>query len=337
MTSSAPNRACSATSQPPAAIGHAERRTRWVVGLTAVMMVAELVVGTITKSLSLVADGWHMATHAGALGLAALAYWYARTRASEASFTFGTGKVFALTGFTNAIVLILVALAMLTEGVRRLVAPEQVRFDEALPVAVIGFVVNIVSFFLLHPGGQHGHDHHGHHDHAHHDHAHHDHHAHHAHHDHAHASHEHDVNLRAAYLHVAADALTSLTAIAALLGGRYFGWVFLDPLMAILGSAVILKWGVGLVRQSGRQLLDVVSSPELEAAIRRNLEALGEVEIRDLHVWEIGPGKRGCIVALTTTEARPLEVYRGAVLEAAAIEHLTVEIDHVPAESRAAF
>ncbi len=296
----------------------AERRTRWVVGLTATMMIAELIVGTLTKSLALVADGWHMATHAGALGLAALAYWYARTRAREATFTFGTGKVFALTGFTNAVVLLLVALAMATEGAIRLFRPEHVRFDEALPVAVIGLVVNVASFFMLHPGGSHDHDHaHGH--------------------AHGHGGHEHDVNLRAAYLHVAADALTSLTAIAALLGGRLLGWVWLDPATAILGSIVILHWGFGLVRQSGRQLLDVAPSPELEKTIRKKLEELGEAEIRDLHVWEMGPGRRGCIVSILTSDPRPLDAYRTAVLTAAPIDHLTVEIDHVAHESLASF
>jgi cation diffusion facilitator family transporter len=296
----------------------AERRTRWVVGLTATMMIAELIVGTMTKSLSLVADGWHMATHAGALGLAAIAYWYARTRANTGTFSFGTGKVYALTGFTNAVVLLLVALAMMTEGVSRLFHPELVRFAEALPVAVIGFLVNILSFVLLHPGGEHSHDH----DHAH---------------PHDHGGHDHDVNLKAAYLHVAADALTSLTAIGALLGGRYFGWVWLDPAMAILGSVVILKWGVGLIRQSTRQLLDVTPNPEVEKTIREKLDALGDAEIRDLHVWEMEPGRRGCIVSILTSNPRPLEDYRTAILQAGPIEHLTVEIDHVAGESRAAF
>ena len=299
--------------EPPPVESRAERRTRWVVALTAAMMLAELVVGTLTHSLALVADGWHMATHAGALGLAALAYWYARTRARAATFAFGTGKVYALTGFTNAVVLLLVALAMLTEGVARLVRPEPVRFAEALPVAVIGLAVNLASFFLLHPG-----------DHAH---------------AHAHAhehDHAHDVNLKAAYLHVLADALTSVTAIAALVGGRVLGWVFLDPAMAILGSLVILRWGVGLVRQSSKQLLDVAPSPEVEAHIRAGLGALG-ADVRDLHVWDLGPGRRGCVVAIQTTTALPLEDVRRAVLEAAPIDHLTVEIDHLPADSVASF
>ncbi len=319
-TSELPPRSCHTADCAPVTTEatRVERRTRWVVGLTASMMIAELIVGTLTKSLALVADGWHMATHAGALGLAAVAYWYARTRAREASFTFGTGKVHALTGFTNAVVLLLVAVAMLTEGVTRLFKPEQVRFDEALPVAVLGFGVNIVSFFLLHPGGAHDHDHGpGGHAHAH--------------------GHEHDVNLRAAYMHVAADALTSLTAIGALLGGRYFGWVWLDPAMAILGSVIILKWGVGLVRQSTRQLLDVVPSPEVERSIREKLNALGDAEVRDLHVWELEPGRRGCIVSILTSDPRPLDDYRAAILTAAPIEHLTVEIDHVIPASRASF
>lgn len=319
MNESAP-RSCHNAELPPPSTTKAEQRTRWVVGLTASMMIAELIVGTLTKSLALVADGWHMATHAGALGLAAIAYWYARTRASEASFTFGTGKVYALTGFTNAIVLILVALAMLTEGVIRLFKPEVVRFDEALPVAVIGFVVNLLSFFLLHPGDAAAHAHE--HGHAH---------------PHGAHGHEHDVNLRAAYMHVAADAVTSLTAIAALLGGRYFGWVWLDPAMAILGSLIILKWGVGLVRQSTRQLLDVVPSPEVEKTIREKLSALGDAEIRDLHVWELEPGRRGCIVSILTSDPRPLDEYRTAILTAAPIEHLTVEIDHLAPTSRASF
>lgn len=307
----------------PVATSRAERRTRWVVAITAGMMIAELVVGTLTKSLALVADGWHMATHAGALGLAALAYWYARTRAHEASFAFGTGKVYALTGFTNAVVLLLVAVAMMTEGVARLLSPEKVNFAEAIPVAVLGLLVNLGSYFILHPG-EHDHDHGHAHGHAHG-------------HGHAHAPGEHhDVNLKAAYMHVLADALTSITAIAALLGGKIFGWVWLDPAMAILGSAVILKWGVGLVRQSSRQLLDIAPSPELEKTIRKRLEQLGS-DVRDLHVWELGPNRRGCIVSICTTGTLALDEVRTAILEAAPIDHLTVEIEHIVPESQAAF
>jgi len=295
-------RRCHVTRPAVLAVSRAERRTRVVVALTTVMMVAELLVGTWTRSLSLVADGWHMATHAGALSLAALAYWFARTRTGEASFAFGTGKVHALSGFTNAIVLLLVAVAMLTEGIARLVHPEQVKFFEALPVAALGFVVNLASYFLLHPG-EHAHDP--------------------------------DVNLRAAHLHVAADMLTSLTAIAALLGGRLFGWVFLDPVMAIVGSLLIVQWGIGLVRQSARQLLDVVPSPEIEHRIRVRLEAFGAVS--DLHVWEIEPGRRGCVVSVVTDATPRVAEVRSAIAEVATIEHLTIELDHHPAESLASF
>jgi len=316
---SALRRSCQSVQPPEGSTSRAERRTRWVVVITAGMMIAELVVGTVTKSLALVADGWHMATHAGALGLAALAYWYARTRAREAMFSFGTGKVYALTGFTNAVVLLLVALAMMAEGVTRLISPEKVNFAEAIPIAVLGLVVNLGSFFLLHPG-EHAHDH--------------AHHAHHAH-DHAHGDH-HDVNLKAAYMHVLADAFTSVTAIVALMGGRYFGWVFLDPAMAIVGSVVILKWGVGLVRQSSRQLLDIAPSLELERTIRAQLESLG-TDVRDLHVWELGPGRRGCIVSICTTNSVRLDEVRNAILAAAPIDHLTVEIEHLVPESLASF
>lgn len=295
-------RPCVVSRPPKVTLSRAERRTRLVVGLTVVMMVAELVVGTFTRSLSLVADGWHMATHAGALGLSAIAYWYARTRAGEATFAFGTGKVHALSAFTNALLLLLVALAMAGEGVARLLHPEPIRFAEALPVAVLGLGLNLVSFFALHPGD---------HDHAHHDH-----------------------NLRAAWMHVAADALTSVTAILALLGGRVFGWTFLDPLMALLGSAVILHWGFGLIRTSARQLLDVAPAPELELTLRERLESFGAV--RDLHVWEIEPGRRSLVVSLVTTEVHPLDRIRDAILEVAPMHHLTIELEHAP-ESIAAF
>ena len=303
-------------SAPP--LDRNERRTWTVAAITAGMMVLEIVAGTFTHSLALTADGWHMATHAGALGLSALAYWYARTRARAESFTFGTGKVYALAGFSNAVILILVAALMIVEGVRRLITPEAVQFAEALFVAVIGLVVNVVSAVLLDPHHDHGspakkadHDHH---DHGHHDHAHHDH------------------NLRAAYLHVAADAVTSLLAIGALLGGRYFGLRFLDPLTAILGALVILHWGFGLCRTSGLQLLDAVPAPGVAASIRSKVESIDDSRVLDLRLWELGPGRRGCIVSLITSTPRPLEEYRAAIRAAARVDHLTVEIDCCPHE-----
>ncbi len=303
---------------PPQFEGH-ERRAWAVTAITATMMVVEIVAGTLTHSLALTADGWHMATHAGALGLSAFAYWYARTRSQEASFTFGTGKVYALAGYSNAVILILVAGLMIAEAVRRLITPEAVQFAEALPIAVGGLVVNLVSVLLLDPHHEHpapakkgDHDRH---DHGHHDHGHHDH------------------NLRAAYLHVAADAVTSLLAIAALLGGRYFGLRFLDPLTAILGAAVILKWGFGLCRTAGLQLLDAVPAPGVAASIRSRIESIDDARVVDLRLWELGPGQRGCIVSLITSTPRPLEEYRAAIFAAARVDHLTVEVDRCPHEA----
>lgn len=312
---------------PPTTNLKAERRTRWVVVLTFVTMVGELVVGTLAKSLALVADGWHMATHAGALGLAAAAYWYARRHERTNTFAFGTGKILSLTAFANAIVLVMVALAMAAEAIARLVHPEKVNFGEALPVAVLGLLVNLGSFFLLHPGedGGHGHGHaHGHgHGHGHHD------------HDHAPGA-GHDPNLRAAYLHVAADALTSLTAIFALVGGRAFGWVFLDPLMALVGSVVILRWGYGLIRQSAGQLLDLTPRTDDSQSIRAAIEGAGGV-VCDLHLWDNGPLHRVCVVSIASPDDRPVGDWRTVVLRAARVDHLTVEVELLPERSRAAF
>lgn len=313
---------------PPRFEGH-ERRAWAVTTITATMMVVEIIAGTLTHSLALTADGWHMATHAGALGLSALAYWYARTRSREASFTFGTGKVYALAGYSNAVILILVAGMMIAEAVRRLITPEAVQFAEALPIAVVGLVVNLVSALLLDPHhdppapakkGDHDRHDHGPHDHDHHDHGHHN-----------HAPHDH--NLRAAYLHVAADAVTSLLAIAALLGGRYFGLRFLDPLTAILGAVVIMKWGFGLGRTAGLQLLDAVPAPDVAASIRSRVESIDDARVLDLRLWELGPGQRGCIVSLITSTPRPLEEYRAAIFAAARVDHLTVEVDRCPHEA----
>jgi cation diffusion facilitator family transporter len=290
------------------AAGRAERRTRVVVVLTILMMIAELVVGWITGSLALTADGWHMGTHAGALGLAVLAYWYARTRAANDAFTFGTGKVYALAGYTSGIALAAVAIWMGIEGVIRLTERPVIDFADALPVAVIGLVVNLACALLLgggsKPEAEHGHDHghaHGH-------------------------AHGHDHNLKAAYVHVLADALTSVLAIAALILGQTMGWWFLDPAMGLVGGAVILVWAVGLCRASSRQLLDVVPDVEHERAVRSRLEQIDDVRVADLHVWELGPGQRSCIVSLVTSTPRDVDYYKQAILAAVPVAHLTIEI-----------
>src|SRR5215510_12702735 len=281
-----------------------ERRTRWVVGISATMMVAELVVGTLTRSLALTADGWHMATHAGALGVSALAYWFARTRAQAKHFTFGTGKVNALAGYSNAIVLALVALLMMIEAGKRLMDPVPVNFAEALPVAVLGLLVNLASVKILdldEPEIERGQ-----------------------------AGGTRDHNLHSAYLHVLADTLTSVLAIAALLGGRYAGLIFLDPLTAIVGSLVILRWSVGLCRGSAQQLLDVVSSDETAQTVRAQVESLDDARVVDLHLWELAPGRLGCIMSVLASEPRPAAEYREAILAAARVEHLTVEVGRCP-------
>jgi cation diffusion facilitator family transporter len=290
-----------------------ERRTRWVVLLTFGMMVSELIIGSITSSIALKADGWHMGTHVGALGLTLVAYWYARTRANHDTFSFGTGKVYALAGYTSGILLALVALFMAYEGAEQLINHHPVDYGDALPVAIVGFVVNIISVMLL------GHKHHYGHDH-----------------DHGHGhDHDHeakpvagtlDFNLRAAYIHILADAMTSILAIGALAAGRYAGLWYFDPLMGFIGGGVIVWWAVSLCRQAGRQLLDVVSSPTCEGVVRKQLEAIDDVRVADLHVWDLGPGRRSCIVSLVTSTPRDTEFYRSAVLRALDVAHLTIEI-----------
>jgi cation diffusion facilitator family transporter len=309
-----------------------ESRTRWVVLLTAAMMIGELIMGYWTNSLALTADGWHMATHAGALGMATFAYWFARTRSGDAVFSFGTGKIHALVGYTNAIVLAVVALWMMYEAASRLLRPVPIAFAEALPIAIVGLLVNLASMKLLHVEHDHDHEHDGDHDHDDEEHEH----GHHHDHDHGHGSddeHEHshgDHNLRAAYIHVLADAFTSVLAILALVGGRYFGWQFLDPLMGIVGGIVISRWSYGLCRGAARQLLDVVPSPKLAQRIRAHLEEVPGTEIVDLHVWEIGPRARACLATVIASGARsPLE-YSERLRHAEGLAHVTVEVHQAP-------
>ncbi len=307
-----------------------EARPRLVVAITASMMVVEVGAGWFTGSMALLADGWHMATHAGALGLTIGGYWFARRFAQTPTLTFGPGKVFALAGFTSAITLALVAVLMIAESSWRLLDPGEIRFEEALVVAVIGLLVNIGSALLL----GHGHDHaepnrpdldgdgtHAHEDHRH---EHHDHDHGHRGHDHGHQGH--DLNLRAAYLHVLADALTSLLAIGALLGGRAFGWSFLDPLMGIVGGLVILKWSASLLSSAGRVLLDFAPSERCLTAARDALESIDDVRVVDLHVWTLAPDRLACIASIVTHVARPAEEYQLALRRATGASHVTVEV-----------
>ncbi len=298
-----------------------ERRTQLVVAITLIMMIGELIVGWWTDSVALQADGWHMGTHVGALGLTLAAYWYARRHAGNDTFSFGTGKVYALAGYTSGVVLAIVALLLAIEGVEHLTHPEPVNYDESLPVAVLGLFVNLSCAALLGRGHHYGHGHgHGH-GHDAHDHA------------HAHAQNQAspqagtlDFNMRAAYIHIMADAFTSLLAIIALGLGKWGGLWYLDPAMGLVGGFVITLWSISLCRQASGQLLDVVSSTKHEDVVRRQLEAIDDVRVADLHVWELGPGRRSCIVSVVTATPRDVDFYRDAVLGALPVAHLTIEI-----------
>ncbi|MBP5953697.1 CDF family Co(II)/Ni(II) efflux transporter DmeF [Pseudomonas sp. P42] len=283
------------------------RRTLWVVALTFVMMIGEIAAGYITGSMALLADGFHMATHAGALGIAAAAYGFARRNANNKRYSFGTGKVGDLAGFASAMVLGLVSLGIAGESILRLFQPTTVAFGEATVIAVVGLAVNLVSAFVL--MGHHGHDHGHHHDHAH---------------EHG-GHHHHDNNLRSAYVHVLADALTSVLAIAALLAGRYLGWVWLDPVMGIVGAIVIAKWAFNLMRDSSAVLLDATDEP-VAAEIRELLETSGDVRISDLHVWQVGPQARAAIVSVVASAGVTAEAVRARLAPVHELSHLTIEL-----------
>lgn len=316
------------------------RRTRWVVALTATMMVGEIIAGSLFNSMALLADGVHMATHAGALAVAALAYAFARRHARNRRFSFGTGKVGDLAGFASALVLGLVAIGIAVESVERMIAPRPVAFLEATVVAAIGLAVNVVSALLLGGGHSHGHghshDHDDEHDHPHahdaHGDAHHDadHHGHGHEHGHPHGGAHHDNNLRAAFVHVLADALTSVLAIVALLTGRYMGWVWMDSVMGVVGATVIAIWSWTLLRDTGAVLLDT-TDPRLEAQVRAEVgdavgtqvEVVRDAQINDLHLWRVGPGAHALILSVTGgVDAKAL---RARLAHVPGLAHITVE------------
>jgi cation diffusion facilitator family transporter len=299
-----------------------ERRTWAVIALATLMMVAEIVGGLMFGSIALVADGLHMSTHAGALMLAALAYSYARRHADDARFTFGTGKLGDLAGFTSAVVLAMIAILIGYEAVMRLIAPVPVQFDEAIAIAVLGLGVNVASAFML-GGGDHDHGHaHGHH--HHHD----DDHDHHNGHDHGHhdASRTHrDHNLRAALVHVVADAAVSMLVIIGLLLGRFFGWVWMDPLAGLLGAIVIASWSYALIRDTGGVLLDMTPDPDMAENIRMAIERDGD-RLCDLHLWRLGPGHIGAIVSIATVMPRAPAFYRERLASFRSLSHVTIEV-----------
>lgn len=286
-----------------------EGRTLVVILLTAAMMVVEVATGLAFGSMALLADGLHMASHAAALGIALFAYVYARRHAHDRRFSFGTGKVNALGAFSSAVLLAVFALMMVWESVHRLLDPVAISFDQAIAVAVVGLIVNGISVAVLGHRHDHGHGH----DHPH------------AHeHDHPH----HDQNLRAAYFHVLADALTSLLAIFALLAAKYLGLVWMDPMMGIVGAALVARWSLGLLRQTSRVLLDHQVTGEMEAQVRGAVEAAGGVEVTDLHLWSIGPGIHAGVLSVRAAEPRPPEFYKKVIPNDMGLVHLTVEVNH---------
>lgn len=287
------------------------RRTVVVVVITAAMMLVEVGAGSIFGSMALLADGWHMGTHVAALGITVFAYGYARRHARDPAFSFGTGKVGVLGGFASAVALAVVALLMAAESVERFFSRPVIRFDESIAVAVVGLVVNLVSAAVLSRGGRHpslGHDHHDDAQHDHHDHGHHDH------------------NLRAAYLHVVADALTSVLAIVALSLGKALGLVWLDPFVGILGGAMIARWAYGLLRDTGRILLDADVEKEVIERIRDAVERDGDNRISDLHVWRVSADACAAVVAVVTSLPKPPEHYRTLLAPIRQLAHVSVEV-----------
>jgi cation diffusion facilitator family transporter len=284
--------------------GTAERNTRRVIALTAAMMVVEIFAGWRFHSMALLADGWHMSTHVAAFLITAIAYAMARRHQGDQSFSFGTGKIDVLGGYTSAIILGIVALAMASESVLRFFHPLPIHYNESIIIGFVGLGVNVASALLL------KHDHgHGHHHHA--------------------SGHE-DLNLKAAYLHVLADAVTSILAISALVAGKYLGWVWMDPIMGIVGSAVVAQWAWSLLGATSMILLDRTPETDLSDEIRQAVECDEDTAITDLHVWQVGAGQFSAIVAIAAREPKTPEHYRELFREHEELRHVTVEIQPLP-------
>ena len=284
-----------------------ERRTLWVVVLTAFMMVIEITAGVIYGSMAMLADGLHMASHTTALGIAVMAYVVARRLAADRRFAFGVGKINSLAGFASAVLLLVFALIMVIESVERLIDPRAIAFDQALIVAVVGLVVNGVSAWLL-VSTPHGHEH--------------------SHDEHGHAHHDH--NLRAAYLHVLADALTSLLAIIALLAGKFWGANWLDPAMGIVGAVLVARWSFGLIRVSSRVLLDWQADTSRADALRALIEGDSSDRVTDLHLWSIGHGIHAAELTLVSHDPKSPDYYKSLISQELGIVHSTIEVHRCP-------
>ena len=286
----------------------AEKSTLRVALLTSAMMVIEIVGGWYYNSMALLADGWHMSSHTVALGLSVLAYVYARKYAHDPRFSFGTWKIEVLGGYTSAIFLVMVAGLMVYQSVERLIVPSPIHYNEAIGIAIVGLLVNLVSAWLLKDGHHHGHDHaHGHEHHGH-----------------------HDLNLRSAYLHVLADAATSVLAIIALFGGKLWGASWLDPVMGLVGATLVSVWAFGLLRDTGRVLLDAEMNAPVVAEIREVIEASPiKARLCDLHVWRVGKGKYACILSLATDNEASPEYFKRQLSIHEELVHVSIEINRV--------
>lgn len=275
----------------------AEARTWWVIGLTMVTMMGELIGGYFYGSMALLADGWHMGTHAAALGITVFAFRYALRNAKNPQYSFGTGKVSALGGFASAIVLGLVSIWIFGESAQRIIEPVQIAFAEAIAVALIGLMVNLLSAFLLHDPE---HRHHG--------------------------EHHQDHNLRGAFLHVVADALTSCLAIVALLAGKFLSATWVDPLVGIIGSLVIARWAISLVKDTSRVLLDAELDPEAKNEMKEIIETDADNRVVDFHFWRVGPCHFAAIIGVVTHEPRPPEHYKALLKDRSELAHVTIEV-----------
>jgi len=284
----------------------AKKRTYYVLILTAITMVIEIVAGTIYGSMALLADGWHMGTHVTAFMITIFAYSYAKKYENDDRYSFGTGKVNVLAGFTSAIALGIVALLMIIESIFRLYEPQSIHFNEAILVAIIGLIVNVASMFILH---DHEHHHHGeeHHEHHH--------------------EHHHDHNIKAAYFHVLADALTSLFAIFALLLGKYYGWNWLDPVMGIVGGIIITKWSIGLVKETSPILLDENINKKYQEKIKEKIENDSDNLISDIHIWKVSANHYAAIISIVTHSAKPTDYYKELLQDFHKLSHITIEVN----------
>jgi cation diffusion facilitator family transporter len=289
-----------------------ESRTRMVIAITGVMMVVEITAGLLFHSMALLADGWHMSTHVTAFLITAIAYHFMRRYSSSAQYSFGTGKIGVLGGFASAIVLSVVALLMASESVHRLFVPLEIHFNEAIGIAFVALTVNLLCAFILKGAHHHPDEHYR--DEDQHDH---------------HHSRDHDLNLRAAYLHVLADAFTTLLAIVALTSGKFFGWSFFDPVVGLVGSGVVLSWAYSLLRDTSGILVDRTPlNSDLPKEIRRAVESDGDSTVTDLHVWQVGAGKFAAIVSVVTHTARSSDYYRDLFRGHDELVHLTIEMQH---------